>query len=62
MQLPIWPRRRRCRDDEFNDDDAVSTLTTARIMLTFCMQYKSLKTTYNLYMDQWFRTTYGLDF
>ena len=33
-----------------------------RIMLTFCIQYKSSKTTYDLYTGQWFCTTYRLDF
>ena len=32
------------------------------IMLTFRIQYKYSKTTYDLYTGQWFWTTYGLDF
>jgi len=38
----------------------LSTATTARIMLTFRIQYKSSKTTYG--EGHWFWTTYGLDF
>jgi len=36
-------------DLEFNDDDTVYTTTTMTwIMLTFCIQQKSSKTTYDL--------------
>ena len=39
-----------------------TTMMAASIMLTFCIRYKSSKTTYDLYMGWWSWTTYGLNF